>query len=84
MLTIYLVPPFATLPLGLVWLIGGSISVESFLASNAYWSLSEVFDEIDDVVDMPTRLSPSPMTGIVQVISRILRCQLGGKGDKDD
>lgn len=75
--------PYAALPLGILWLIGGSLVVEAFISCYAYWQLSEVFDDIGETVDPPILQSPSPVTGILQIIRRRVKRHFW-KHEKDE
>lgn len=58
--------------------------MESFLASFAFWSLKEVFEDLGEFVDSPEFHSPSPVTGTVQILYRTVRKVLGCGGGKED
>lgn len=73
MVSIFQVSLWVALPLGALWLVGGSVAVESFLASYSYWQLSEVFDDLGEVVEPPILQSPSPVTGSIQIVARHVR-----------
>lgn len=60
------------------------VAIESFLASYAYWQLTEVFSDLGETVDPPIQLSPSPVTGSIQIVIRRVRKLLGRKEEKGD
>jgi hypothetical protein len=70
LMAIFDVSPGAVLPLGAIWLIGGSVCIESFRASFSYWSMLELSSDIGEFIDRPDQVSPSPVTGTIQQIGR--------------
>jgi hypothetical protein len=70
LLSIFNVSPVAVLPLAAIWMIGGSVCIESFSASFSYWSMTELSSDIGALVHRPDQVSPSPVTGTIQQIAR--------------
>lgn len=84
LLSIFGVSPAAAIPLAAIWLLGGSVLMESFLASFAFWSLNEVFEDLGEFVESPDLQSPSPVTGTIQILYRSFRKALGYESAKED
>lgn len=72
LISIFRVSVAAVLPVAIVWLLGSAVIFESFQASFSYWTLTEVFDDLGEIVDRPDMLSPSPVTGSLQRAGRFL------------
>lgn len=73
LLSIYNVPLYLALMLAMVWLIGGTLVIESFISMFGHWTLAEVFDDLGEVVDSPTvYLSSSPVTGSLQIAGLVV------------
>jgi hypothetical protein len=85
LLSIFQVTPAIALPLGAIWIVTGSVLLESFMASFSYWSLNEVFEDLGELVEPPEMNSPSPVTGTLQQIIRLFnKCILRRDRNKDE
>jgi hypothetical protein len=84
LLSIFQVTPAIALPLGAVWIVAGSVLLESFMASFSYWSLNEVFEDLGELVEPPEMNSPSPVTGTLQQIIRWVNKSILRRGQNKD
>lgn len=84
LLSIFRVSPVAAVLLAAIWLLAGSVLMESFIASFTYWSLNEVFDDLGEFVDPPDRQSPNPVTGSMQMFFRWLNHMTSAGRSKGD
>jgi hypothetical protein len=80
LLSIFQVTPAIALPLGALWIVAGSVLLESFMASFSYWSLKEVFEDLGELVEPPEVNSPSPVTGTLQHIGRWINTRILRRG----
>lgn len=72
LLSIFKVHPAAVLPLSFAWLLLGTMVVESFFSNYHFWRMSEILDDVTLIAEPDVR-SPSPMTGVMQILMAQIR-----------
>jgi hypothetical protein len=81
LLSIYRVSAGITLTIGVLWVIGGALVIETFFSRFGRWTLQEIMEDLGEVVDSPTmKLSSSPVTGSLQIASGFIVGLLSRRG----
>jgi hypothetical protein len=73
LVSIFEVRFYVVLPMMFIWIVGGCVAIESFLASFFYLQLADVFDDLGEIVDPPKVQSPSPISGTLQIVARYVK-----------